>query len=149
MIKNSEKIGDVGEMKYGDSIWLVTSNNNDVLGVHYGTLRKDANEISHIKPILLGCSNPKQTFKAHQYGRWIVLNRDNPIGTLGKTVLNHHRIIFEQGWYFLASASPYESSVRRTVDNPEAAMTTDRDLFRPSDDCEWKIHIGFLFIMLL
>lgn len=63
------------------------------------------------------------------------------MGTLGEQVENHDRIMLEQEWYFLASNSSANSSMYKSIDNSDDAMTTKIDLFKPSEDCIWKIHI--------
>jgi len=63
------------------------------------------------------------------------------MATLGQQVLNHDRIILEQEWYFLASTSPSNTTMFKSVDNSDDAMTTKIDLFKPSEDCIWKLHI--------
>ena len=71
---------------------------------------------------------------------WVILNRDNPMATIGKQVLNHDRIMLEQEWYFLASSSPTNSIMYKSVDNSDDAMTTKLDLFKPSEDCIWRVR---------
>lgn len=39
--------------------------------------------------------------------------------------------MLEQEWFFLASASPYQSSMYKTLNNSDEAMTTKTELFNP------------------
>jgi len=136
VVKNSEDLTDVGVMKYGDALWL-QAGHLDVLGAQYGSL---VDQKRTIQPALVSCTR-KNMFKAQQYGRWIVLNRNKPMQTLGKPVLHDDKIMLEQEWYFLASSSPYQSSMYKTLNNSDEAMTTKMDLFQPGDECSWKIHL--------
>ena len=136
IVKNSEDLTDAGVMKYGDALWL-QAGMLDVLGAQYGTL---VDQKRTIQPALVSCTR-KNMFKAQQYGRWIVLNRNQPMQTLGKPVLHDDKIMLEQEWFFLASSSPYNSSMYKTLNNSDEAMTTKVDLFQPGDECSWKIHL--------
>lgn len=127
---------DIGIMKYGDALWL-QAGNHDVLGAQYGTL---VDQKRTIQPALVSCKRASM-FKAQQYGRWIVLNRVDPMGTLGQPVLHDDRVMLEQEWYFLASISPYQSSMYKTLNNSDEAMTTKVDLFQPGEECSWKMHL--------
>jgi hypothetical protein len=52
------------------------------------------------------------------------------------TTLNaDDKIILEQEWFFLASSSPYESHLYKTLNNSDEAMTTKTELFNPGKDC--------------
>eukprot|EP00600_Ochromonadales_sp_CCMP1393_P014448 CAMPEP_0174996962 /NCGR_PEP_ID=MMETSP0005-20121125/690_1 /TAXON_ID=420556 /ORGANISM="Ochromonas sp., Strain CCMP1393" /LENGTH=1016 /DNA_ID=CAMNT_0016251437 /DNA_START=254 /DNA_END=3301 /DNA_ORIENTATION=+ len=136
VVKNSEDHTDVGVMKYGDALWL-QAGNHDVLGAQYGSL---VDQKRTIQPALVSCRRTSM-FKAQQYGRWIVLKRDDPMSTLGQPVLHDDKIMLEQEWCFLASVSPYESSMYKTISNSDEAMRTKIDLFQPGDECSWKIHL--------
>ncbi len=147
VVKNSEDLTDIGIMKYGDALWL-QAGHNEVLGAQYGSLVDQKREI---QPSLISCKR-QSMFKAQQYGRWIVLNRENPMGTMGQPVLHLDRIILEQEWYFLASYSPYESNMYKWPGNADdiydghgksraAAFSLASDLFRPSEECSWKMHL--------
>ena len=60
----------------------------------------------HNKPFYVFSSPSVQV--AHQYGRWIILNKADPIGTLGETVNQSDQIMLEQEWNFIGSSSPYD-----------------------------------------
>lgn len=136
VVKKSDDLTDIGTVNYGDALWL-QSGPTTVLGAQYGSLVDQKREI---QPSLISCKR-QHMFKAQQYGRWIILNRDNPMGKLGQPVGHFDRIILEQEWYFLASTSPYESSMYKSLNNSDEAMTTKIDLFRPSEECTWKVHL--------
>lgn len=78
-----------------------------------------------------------------QYGRWIILNKDNPMGTIGKLVGHLDRVLMEQEWYFLGSPSPFEAKMEKTGDF-ESALEKKGALFAPRDECTWKIHLAHL-----
>ena len=73
------------------------------------------------------------------------MNRDDPMATIGKQVLNHDRIMLEQEWYFLASSTSSNSIMYKSIDNSDDAMTTKIDLFKPSEDCIWKVRKEEIF----
>lgn len=79
--------------------------------------------------------------RAQTYGRWIILNRSSPMSTIGDTVAHHDRIMLEQEWYYLASTNPQNSTMVKTMNNSDEAMTTKIDLFQPAEDCTWKVHL--------
>ena len=91
----------------GDAIWL-QAGEFTVLGAFYSGGPVVAHESRRIHPGLISCRR-EDAYKAQQYGRWIVLNAENPIESIGKPVLHLDNVIFEQEWYFLASKTPYES----------------------------------------
>eukprot|EP01034_Spumella_vulgaris_P032544 gene32544-40156_t len=149
VVKNSEDLTDIGIMKYGDALWL-QAGHFEVLGAQYGSLVDQKREI---QPALISCKR-QSMFKAQQYGRWIVLNRGDPMGTMGQPVLHLDQIILEQEWYFLASYSPSESNMykwpSKTDDLYESSSSgkhatktraITNDLFRPTEECNWKVHL--------
>jgi hypothetical protein len=135
-VKKSDDLTDIGLMKFGDALWL-QAGPGFVLGAQYGSLVDQKREI---QPALVSCKRTSM-FKAQQYGRWIVLNKDDPVGTLGKPIGHLDRVILEQEWYFLASSAPGESSMYKSVKNSDEAMTTKINLFQPGEECTWKIHL--------
>ncbi len=136
VVKKSDDLTDIGLIKYGDALWL-QAGHGFVLGAQYGTLVDQKREI---QPALVSCKR-QSMFKAQQYGRWIILNQEEPIKMLGRPVCHFDRIILEQEWFFLASQSPYESSMYKSISNSDEAMHTKIDLFQPPDECTWKIHL--------
>jgi hypothetical protein len=136
IVKKSDDLTDIGAVCYGDALWL-QAGPTTVLGARYGSL---VDQKRAIQPALISCKR-QNMFKANQYGRWIILNRDDPMGTLGKMVTHFDKVILEQEWYFLASSSPYESNMYKSLNNSDEAMTTKIDLFRPTDECVWKVHL--------
>jgi hypothetical protein len=139
IIKKSDDLTDIGSVKYGDALWLQTIANTSsaVLGAVYGSLKDKKREI---QPALVSCKRSAM-FKAQQYGRWIVLNRDHPVTTLGEVVGHLDKIILEQEWCFLASNAPGASSMYRIAENSDDALARQIDLFRPGDECVWRVHL--------
>ena len=138
VIINAEDLTDIGTLKYGDAIWL-QAGQHEVLGAQYGGGPLGSQTKRKIHPSLINCRR-ENVFKAQQYGRWIVLNRDDPLGKVGRPVSHFDKIILEQEWYFLASSTPYESSMYKTKSIFEDS-SKQADLFRPSDECTWRIHL--------
>jgi hypothetical protein len=58
---------------------------HEVLGAQYGGGGISADGTRKLKPSLINCRR-ENAFKAQQYGRWIVLNRENPSDSLGDQV---------------------------------------------------------------
>jgi hypothetical protein len=137
IVKKSDDLTDIGLIKYGDALWL-QAGLGFVLGAQYGSLIDQKREI---QPTLVSCKR-QSMFKAQQYGRWIVLNKENPMGTLGKPVCHYDKIMLEQEWYFLASLSPYQSSMFKSISNSDEAMINNKiNLFEPIEECTWKLHL--------
>jgi hypothetical protein len=137
IVKKSDDLTDIGIIKYGDALWL-QAGLGFVLGAQYGSLIDQKREI---QPTLVSCKR-QSMFKAQQYGRWIVLNKENPMRTLGKPVCHYDKIMLEQEWYFLASLSPYQSSMFKSISNSDEAMVNNKiNLFEPIEECTWKLHL--------
>ena len=49
--------------------------------------------------------------------------------------------MLEQEWFFLASNSPYQSSMYKIVSNSNEARTSKVGLFNPGEECSWKVHL--------
>ena len=92
-----------------------------------------------IQPALINCRNDN-FFKAQQYGRWIILNRQNPTEMLGEQVLQHDQIMLEQEWCFLASHTPYDAFMEK-YNSFENAEKRTSDFFHPVEECKWKLHL--------
>ena len=139
---NADNLDDDGNVKYGDAVSLVVDNKK-ALGSKYvgiGSMRI-------LRPALVRCSKgPLQ--RAHHVGRWILMNRDHPIESLGNHCLHGDKITLEQEWLFLSSSSSsYDVNLYRTkntiedlkVDKFNREFTTEN--FVPTDDCVWKIQL--------
>lgn len=141
LLLNSDDLTDVGIVKYGDAVWL-QAGHYEVLGANYVSGPAKKHESRKLHPALINCFR-ENMFKAQQYGRWIILNRGNPTSSIGEHVLNLDKVILEQEWCFLASNSPYESSLSQTkdVDGIMKGTVDLTNLFNPGDECSWKLHI--------
>lgn len=126
--------------RFGDPVWFVAGQ-NDVLGAQYGGGPIIANERRKIHPALINYRK-NNIFKAQQYGRWIILNKESPIESIGMTVGHLDKVIFEQEWYFLSSISPYESGMYHTKANIDNARYSTEHLFNPGEECTWRIHLA-------
>ena len=63
------------------------------------------------------------------------------MASIGETVAHHDQIMLEQEWYYLASSNPSSSTMVKTMNNSDEAMTTRIDLFQPVEDCTFKMHL--------
>ena len=105
-IMKSDDLGNRAVVKYGDAIWL-QAGSAQVLGARFsGSISLGKGR--RLQPTLVS-SNRSNMLQAQQYGRWIVVNVDDPVGSHGKPVLHHDRVLIEQEWYYLASNTPYDS----------------------------------------
>jgi hypothetical protein len=142
LILNSDDLTDLGVLRFGDAVWL-QAGLFDVLGASFIGAPSEAGSSRKIRPALIN-SRRENMFKAQQYGRWIVLNRDNPIGSIGQQVSHFDKILLEQEWYFLCSTSPTSSSMWRTKADVDELTRTGKggqDLFNPISECTWKLHL--------
>ena len=139
---NADNLGDDGNVKYGDAVSLVVDNRKAVGSKYVGV-----GSMRILRPALIRCSKgPLQ--RAHHVGRWILMNRDQPIESLGNHCLHGDEITLEQEWLFLSSSSSsYDVHLYKTkntiadlkVDKFDREFTTEN--FVPTDDCVWKIQL--------
>lgn len=139
-ILKSSELSFLGNVLYGDPVWLQSTSGHDVLGAFYEMKSKEGASGGHIKPALISCRK-NHMFKAQQYGRWIVLNKDDPIGTLSQQVGHRDKVILEQEWYYLSSLTPYTSGMFKIKDDIDDALKSGLDLFYPPNECGWKFHL--------
>ena len=140
-ILKSNELSFLGNVLYGDAVWLQSTSGLDVLGAFYEmNVRSGSGVGGQIKPALISCRK-NHIFKAQQYGRWIVLNKKDPIGTLGHQVGHLDKVILEQEWYYLSSVSPYTSGMFKIKEDIDDALQSGLDLFYPPDECGWKFHL--------
>ncbi len=119
---------------------LLQAGQHEILGAHYGGGPAVHDTTRVIKPALVNCR--KANFvKAQQYGRWIVLNYKNPGGSVGEQVLHEDSILLEQEWCYLASKTPYDSHMEKKMSFEEVAAGGLVDVFKPSTEAVWKMHI--------
>jgi hypothetical protein len=159
LITNADDPTDLGLLRYGDAVWLMASQ-HEVLGAQYiaapshkigqskdllqkEILHKDTAEVNtnsrKIRPVLVN-SRGRNQFKAHQYGRWIVLNKERTIETLGEYVTHLDHIMLEQGWYFLSSSSPWDAHMKRHG-NFEDLQYGQFNVFDLPSDAQWTMQL--------
>jgi len=138
VVWNSDDLNDHGIMRYGDALWL-QAGVHEVLGAQFGGGVISADGTRKLKPSLINCRR-ENAFKAQQYGRWIVLNRENPSETLGDQVLHHDKIMLEQEWCYLASHTPYDSFMEKSH-SFEDSEKGGNDFFKPTEECIWRLHL--------
>ncbi len=66
---------------------------------------------------------------------WIILNKDDPIGTLGKQVLHKEKIMLEQEWLYLASSSPKIVKAYKYM----SKNSTTKQYFQPGEESSWVL----------
>lgn len=137
VIMNADNIMDDRNMTYGCAVWLVFDNKR-VLGSQY----TGVGETRKLSPALIKLSKA-HVIKAHHIGRWILMNRTDPIGKLGKACVHGDRIMLEQEWRFLSSSPNSEVSLYKTKSSIADAMdqSNDVDFFEPIEDCTWRIRL--------
>ena len=152
VVVNCDDPTDNGLLRFGDAIWL-QAGIHEVLGAIYVSEEekakrniskskmgnKEQSDGRMIVPALINCRKAN-AFKAHQYGRWIILHKDKPLETLGEYVTHLDDVMFEQGWFFMSSATPYDSYMTRQGSFEQVA-THDLDAFNPGHDSHWKMHL--------
>ena len=144
-ILKSNELSFLGNVKYGDAVWLQSTSGLEVLGAFYDMkLRNNSDDPNgnggKIRPALISCRK-SHLFKAQQYGRWILLNQEDPIGKLGQQVGHLDKLILEQEWYYLSSQSPYTSGMFKIKEDIDDALNSGLDLFYPAPECTWKFHL--------
>jgi hypothetical protein len=117
---NCDDLSDNGALTFGQAILLQTFN-NEFLGANFGSGYGRIFDMNHIlcyyinvlhtkhvyrhmvnsttrkiEPVLMKMqeTDPMSMLKAHQYGRWIILKKDDPIGSTGQPVSDHADKIF-------------------------------------------------------
>jgi hypothetical protein len=81
--------------------------------------------------------------RAVQYGRWIVLHKDNPVEMTGKPVMHMDHVLLEQEWYYLSSFGAGACSLFRLKVEIEdvVAGKVVVDLLAPGEECGWRIGL--------
>ena len=141
VIINADNTGDDGNVRYGQAVSLVIDHKKSLGSQHFGR-----GPMRRLCPVLIKC--PKGILqKAHHIGRWILMNRNNPIESLGKNCLHGDKITLEQEWLFLSSSSLNEVTLYKTK-NTIADLKIDKfnsefnyGNFMAVEDCSWKIQL--------
>ena len=146
------KAGDVinrGAVCYGDAVWLcigdlsASSTNCFVVGAAFDGKVQRGTDSRQLTPQLVN-HGVENRYKSSQYGRWIVINKNEPVGANGKPVGHLEELLLEQEWSFLASNQPGQCSVHKLEADIDDIMnqTLKVDLLRPGDECCWRVHIA-------
>lgn len=147
VIINCDRREDTGIVRYGDSVWLQVGY-YEILGARFGIRKKkyykgETEEMNHsLMPAFINCRNDN-LHRAMSYGRWIIMCKTDSIGKQGQPVCHHDQVLFEQEWYYLSSARPSEASMFRCkgADHLNNEKELSKYLFRPAEECSWKMHI--------
>jgi hypothetical protein len=144
VIMNADNLTDDGTISYGDAVWLIVDNRR-VLGSQYagiGHARK-------LCPTLVKCAKAHMR-KAQHIGRWIIMNKSDPSGMMGKSCLHGDKITLEQDWLYLSSPSSDVVSLYRSrntiadVAHQSSAINSkskDVDYFDAPEDCVWRVEL--------
>ena len=154
VILKSEDLSDKNVVRYGDAVWL-QAGASEVLGAMFSG--KIAAKGRTLNPSLIS-SKRTNMFKAQQYGRWLLLNKNDPVGTIGQAVLHLDPILVEQEWYYLASSAPSNSFMYRIPTSLDEVLDKDKGMqndewdeetrerhkvnfFKTGDECVWSIKL--------
>ena len=148
VILKSSDLTNKNAVRYGDAVWLQSSG-AEVLGACFsGSITQGSGR--KLLPTMIK-TNRRNMFRASQYGRWIFVNRDDPIGTRGQVVKHHHNILVEQEWYYLASNTPEDAHMHKISQDIDEAIKDRSDTpmelrksvnyYQCGDECSWKIHL--------
>lgn len=146
VIINCDRREDTGLVRYGDAIWLQVGL-YEILGAKFGIRKRnkvkegEKNEHSLI-PSFVNCRNDNMK-RAMNYGRWIVMSKSHGLAKQGQPVCHHDHVLFEQEWYYLSSNRPSECNMFRSkaADHLNNEKELCKYLFKPAEECTWKIHI--------
>ena len=151
-ILNTTSLFDESSVKYGDVVYLVVAGRY-VLGSQYNGL---VNAFGHrnLNPGIIKCSlrgniadmtiqQYSTSIERTDAGRWIILNKDDPIGKHGTVVRHGDRIMLEQEFYYLSSSSPAHVALERTRWSLEDVWkrNPDLDFFGMTEECCWLTHL--------
>jgi hypothetical protein len=148
VILKSSDLTNKNAVKYGDAVWMQATG-NEVLGACFsGAIAEGSGR--KLLPTMIK-TNRRNMFRASQYGRWIFVNRDDPVGSRGKVVKHHHNILVEQEWYYLASTTPEDAHMHKIAQDIDDAVKDRSDIpmelrkrvdyYKCGDECSWKVHL--------
>lgn len=129
LIVRADNQYDFVPVKYGDRIALKCGD-YEALGV---TFSNEPN--SHRKQLTPRVINLEKGRIIQSNCCWIILNKDDPIGTLGKQVLHKEKIMLEQEWLYLASSSPTIVKAYKFM----SKNSTTKQFFQPGDESSWVL----------
>jgi hypothetical protein len=148
VILKSSDLTNKNPVRYGDAVWMQASG-SEVLGACF-TGNISAGQGRKLLPTMIK-TNRRNMFRAQQYGRWILVNKDDPVGTRGQVVKHHHNIMVEQEWYYLASSTPEDAHMQKIQQDIDDAIKDEGHLpmelrkkvnyFQTGDECVWKVHL--------
>ena len=144
VIMNADNLTDDGTISYGNAVWLIVDNRR-VLGSQYSGI----GQARKLCPTLIKCAK-SHMLKAQHIGRWIIMNKSDPSGMMGRSCLHGDKITLEQDWLYLSSPSSDVVSLYRTrntiadVAHLRSTINSKRkdvDYFDAPDDCVWRVEL--------
>jgi len=127
LIVRADNQYDFVPVKYGDKIALKCGD-YEALGVSFSNEPNSCKK--HLTPRVI---NIEKGRVIQSNCCWIILNKDDPIGTIGKQVLHKEKIMLEQEWLYLASSSP---KIVRAYKYTSKNSTT-KQYFQPGEESCW------------
>lgn len=144
VIMNADNLTDDGTITYGNAVWLIVDNRR-VLGSQYAGI----GQARKLCPTLVKCAKAHMR-KAQHIGRWIIMNKSDPSGMMGRSCLHGDKITLEQDWLYLSSPSSDVVSLHRSrntiADVAHQSSTInnkskDVDYFDAPEDCVWRVEL--------
>ena len=141
VIMNAENLADDGNMKYGNAVWLVVGNRRVLGSQHTGV-----GASRELTPALIKCTKSHLN-RAHHTGKWIIMNRDDPLGMMGRSCNHGDRILLEQEWLFLSSSLDAvmlyktKNNIANISEKRGISSSTAIDYFDPIEDCAWRVEL--------
>lgn len=147
VIINCDRREDTGLVRYGDAVWLQVGL-YEVMGARFGMRKRrykkgEEEKMDHsLMPAFINCRNDNLQ-RALNYGRWIIMSKKDSIAKQGQPVCHHDQVLFEQEWYYLSSSRPSEATMfkSKAADHLNDEKEMYKYLFKPAEECSWKIHI--------
>jgi hypothetical protein len=129
LIVRADNQYDFVPVKYGDKIALKCGD-YEALGVSFSNIPD-----SYKKQLTPRVINIEKGRIIQSNCCWIILNKDDPIGTLGNQVLHKEKIMLEQEWLYLASSSPKIVKAYKYM----SKNSTTKQYFHPGDESSWTL----------
>lgn len=129
VVLNAENLQDSSLLRYGDAI-LLQVGEYEVLGVKY-RFANSGELVPYLAVINCRGENLK---KATAFGRWIIMNHRDSIGSMGSIVGHLDSILLEKEWGFLSS--PHSDNAGLV----QVGYFTDV-MVEPKVDSTWIVHM--------
>ena len=129
VVLNAENLQDNALLRYGDAI-LLQVGEYEVLGVKYRVVNS-GDLVPYLAVINSRGDNLK---KATTFGRWIIMNQRDSIGSMGSIVGHLDAILLEKEWGFLSSFHSEEAGLLYVGSFEDVKV-------EPKVDSTWIVHM--------